>query len=132
MYITPAYASLLILLFIALSVRTVRLRRKLRIPIGDQGTPAMIRAMRVHANFAEYVPLTLLAMLMLELQGTSDLFVHTLGALLLVGRVAHAFGVSRAAEDYRYRVFGMAMTLSAVGMAAVALLIGYLWPLLRD
>jgi uncharacterized membrane protein YecN with MAPEG domain len=33
----------------------LRLRKTLRIAIGDSGNSAMFRAMRVHSNFAEYV-----------------------------------------------------------------------------
>jgi uncharacterized membrane protein YecN with MAPEG domain len=47
------YAALLALLFIALSVRTLRLRATLRIAIGDGGNERLLRASRVHGNFAE-------------------------------------------------------------------------------
>jgi len=60
MHIVPLYAALLALIFVALSVRTLRMRRRLRIAVGDGGDTALLRAMRVHANFAEYVPLSLL------------------------------------------------------------------------
>ncbi|MEN9842262.1 MAG: hypothetical protein RLZZ612_91 [Pseudomonadota bacterium] len=30
-----------------------------RVAVGDGGHPELLRAMRVHANFAEYVPLSL-------------------------------------------------------------------------
>ena len=39
MPVTSFYAALLALLFVALSVRTLRLRRRLRIAIGDAGNP---------------------------------------------------------------------------------------------
>jgi uncharacterized membrane protein YecN with MAPEG domain len=126
MYLSPLYAALLSLLFIGLSVRTVRLRRRLGIPIGERGSAEMLRAMRVHANFAEYVPLALLLILMLEFQGASAYIVNLLGLVLLGGRAVHAFGVSREPEDYRFRVFGMAMTFSVIGMAAAFLLFSYL------
>jgi uncharacterized membrane protein YecN with MAPEG domain len=87
----------------------------------------MTRAMRVHANFAEYVPIALLGILLVELQGNSDVLVHLLCVLLLVGRVSHAFGVSRISEDFRYRVFGMAMTFTTLGVTAFTLLVGYVW-----
>jgi uncharacterized membrane protein YecN with MAPEG domain len=125
MYLSPLYAALLSLLFIGLSVRTVRLRRRLGIPIGERGSAEMLRAMRVHANFAEYVPLALLLILMLEFQGASAYIVNLLGLVLLGGRAVHAFGVSREPEDYRFRVFGMAMTFSVIGMAAAFLLFSY-------
>ena len=54
------YGAVLALLFVGLSVRTCLLRRKLRVAIGDAGNEVMLRVMRVHSNFAEYVPLNLL------------------------------------------------------------------------
>jgi hypothetical protein len=64
------YVALFGLLYLALSVRTLRLRRWLRIAVGDGGNPVMLRAMRAHANFAEYVPLTLVIIFMMERVGT--------------------------------------------------------------
>ena len=124
MYITPFYAAGLASVFIALSVRT------LRVGLGDQGEPQILRAMRVHANFAEYVPLTLLLTLALELQGAPAALVHVLCTCLLIGRISHAFGVSREPEDYRFRIFGIAMTFTALGGSAVALLLAPLLPAL--
>jgi uncharacterized protein len=126
MTVTPLYAALLGLMYIMLSVRTVHLRRTLKIAIGDRGSPEMLRAMRVHANFAEYVPLTLLLIMMLEMRGGSFYMIHLLCLVLIAGRVIHAIGVSRVDEDYRLRVFGMAMTFSALGLAAALLVTGYL------
>lgn len=126
MYITPFYAAILGLLFVLLSVRTLRLRRKLQIPIGDAGNVQMQRAMRVHANFAEYTPLTLVLILLLELQGARGLLVHALCIFLLAGRISHAYGVSKEAENYKYRVFGMAMTFIALVGAIFSLFVFYI------
>jgi uncharacterized membrane protein YecN with MAPEG domain len=125
MHITPFYAALLGLLFFALSVRTLRLRRKLRIDIGDAGNEQLLRAVRVHSNFAEYIPLTLLLAFLVEAGGAHYLFLHALCICLLLGRIAHAYGVSKIAEDYRFRVFGMAMTFAALVGSAAALLLLY-------
>lgn len=118
---TPAYAALLAVLFVALSVRTVRLRRRLGIAIGDAGQPRLLRAMRVHANFAEYVPFALLLVAFVELQAAPSWLVHALGATLLGGRLLHAFGVSREPERFGYRVAGMALTFSVMLTAAALL-----------
>lgn len=123
MNVTPFYAAILSLLFFILSVRTIRLRRELRIAIGDANHSRLQRAIRVHANFAEYAPLTLLLTFMLELQEAHHLLVHSLCICLLAGRISHAYGVSREPENYRYRVFGMAMTFTALLGAAVSLLV---------
>lgn len=121
-HITALYAAALALLFFALSVRTLRLRRALKIGIGDAGNEAMLRASRVHANFAEYVPLTLLLALLLELSQAPSLLVHAIGTCLVIGRTLHAYGLSQSPEDFRYRVLGMALTFTALVGAAVALL----------
>lgn len=57
MRIVPLYAGVLTLFFMALSVRTIRLRGRLGIVIGPGEDASLQCAIRVHANFAEYVPL---------------------------------------------------------------------------
>lgn len=122
MHIVLLYAGLLTLLFVALSVRTLLMRRRLRIAVGHGRNEAMLRAMRVHANFAEYVPLGLVLIYFVESTGASAALVHGLGGCLVAGRLAHAFGVSQTSENYAFRVFGMAMTLIPLVVAALRLL----------
>jgi uncharacterized membrane protein YecN with MAPEG domain len=98
------------------------MRRRLRIAVGDAGNEAMLRAMRVHSNFSEYVPLSLLLILLVESTGASAIFVHALGVSMLVGRISHAYGVSQVRENYKFRVFGMAMTFTPIIAAALRLL----------
>ena len=125
MHIVPFYAAILGLLFVALSVRTLRMRRRLQIAVGDAGNHAMLRAMRVHSNFAEYVPLSLLLLYFAELRGAHPLLVHALAICLVLGRSSHAYGVSQIKEDYRFRVFGMATTLTSLIIAAAYVLYSY-------
>ena len=122
MLITSLYAGLLALLFVGLSIRTLLMRRSLRIAIGDAGNETMLRAMRVHSNFAEYVPLSLLLIYFVEASGANPLFVHALGASVVAGRISHAFGVSQVKENYAFRVLGMALTLAPLVIAAIRLL----------
>lgn len=126
MLVTALYAAILALVFVGLSVRTIRLRRGSRVAIGDGGDKQLARAMRVHANFAEYVPLALLLIFLLEAGGAPPLAIHLLGAALLAGRLLHAWGVSQVREDFRFRVAGMALTFSAIVAAALALLYRFL------
>jgi uncharacterized protein len=125
MHIVPLYASILALLFVVLSVRTLRLRRRLRIAIGDAGNEEMLRAMRVHSNFAEYVPLSLLLIYFVEVSGANLLLVHLLAMCLLTGRISHAFGVSQTKENYRFRVFGMTMTFTTLVAASAYLMYSF-------
>jgi len=125
MHVVLLYAALLALVFVALSVRTLLMRRKLQIAIGDAGNQSMLRAIRAHSNFAEYVPLSLLLILFVEASGANPLFVHALGASVVAGRMSHAFGVSQIKEQYAFRVLGMALTLGPIILAAVRLLFVY-------
>jgi uncharacterized membrane protein YecN with MAPEG domain len=125
MRIVPLYAALLALLFVALSVRTLRLRQRLRIAVGDAGDKMMLRAMRVHANFAEYVPLSLVLLYFVESTGASTLLLHLLCGGLLIGRLVHAYGVSQVQERLAFRVTGMALTLGVLSICAVRLLLVY-------
>lgn len=125
MLITPGYAAAFALLFVVLSVRTIRLRRRARTAIGDGGDSRLARAIRVHSNFAEYVPLSLLLIYFLEMQAGYGIGIHALCVMLLAGRVSHAYGVSQVKENHRYRVFGMALTFAAILSAAFSLLYAY-------
>jgi uncharacterized protein len=122
MKILPLYAGLLAILFFVLSARTGNLRRRLKIAVGDAGNIMLLRAVRVHANFAEYVPICLLLVLMVEMQGASSWVVHTLGASLLIGRISHAYGVSQVRENLMFRVVGMALTVTTLLWSAAYLL----------
>ena len=126
MLIIAPYAALLGLLFVALSVRTLRLRRSLRIAVGDAGNPSMLRAMRVHANFAEYIPFALLLTYLCETQAAPALLVHGLGLALLAGRLSHAYGVSQLNENYRFRVVGMVLTFTPIIVASAYLLFAWI------
>jgi len=119
------YAGALGLVFAGLSLRTLLLRRRLRIPIGDASNPVMLRAMRVHANFAEYAPISLLLLFLVEKSGAPPASVHALGISILAGRLLHAYGVSQVREPYAFRVAGMALTLAPIITAATRLLVSY-------
>jgi uncharacterized membrane protein YecN with MAPEG domain len=109
--IVPFYASLLALLYFYLSVRVIRTRRQEQIPLGDHRNARLLRAIRVHSNFSEYVPLALILITFVELRGFSRWLVHGLCLSLLIGRVVHAYGLSQKKEKYRLRTVGMGLTL---------------------
>jgi uncharacterized membrane protein YecN with MAPEG domain len=110
------------LLFIYLSFRVIKTRRQERIAIGDGGNPRMQRAMAVHNNFAQYVPLALLLMAFLEMQRGPTILIQILCAALLIARLLHAYGVSQMQEDFRFRKVGALMTFGVIGLTALLLL----------
>ncbi len=125
MLITPAYAAVFGLLFVFLSVRTIRLRRRLQIAVGDGDNKALTKAIRAHSNFAEYAPIALVLIFFLETQTDASTWIHVLCGVLLLGRSLHAYGVSQVDEDYRFRVAGMALTFAAIISTAARILFAY-------
>lgn len=121
--IVPFYAALLALLFVALSIRVIKTRRRERVAIGDGDNPRLRRAIGVHNNFAQYVPLALLLLAFVELAAAPLLLVHILCLMLLIGRSVHAYGVSQESENFRFRTLGMRLTFATIALAAVYLLV---------
>lgn len=107
--ITSIYASLAVLLIVRLSIAVIKLRRKYRISLGDGGNEELQVAIRAHANALEYIPITLLLLLMLELNGAPKILIHLLGLVLITGRIIHAIGLSGG--DLQKRVLGMQITV---------------------
>ena len=120
--ITPLYAGLLAGVLFVLSVHAIRQRRQSMVALGDGGVPLLKRAVRAHANFTEYVPFALLMLLMLELTQHPAGLLHVLGVALVIGRLFHAWGITRADENFRWRIVGMAMTFGVLAVAGLALI----------
>jgi uncharacterized protein len=110
MMITSLYAGLLALWFLVLSARVVR-RRINGISLGDGGDKSLLRGIRGHGNFAEYVPLLLLMLGVLEYGGGLPAWLlHLLGATLLVSRLLHGYALSFTAEFRFGRFYGALLT----------------------
>jgi uncharacterized membrane protein YecN with MAPEG domain len=123
--ITALYAALLIALFLALTIRVFAQRYRTRVVLGTGGDRALERAVRVHANFAEFVPVFLVALLAAELCGAPAWALHAAGIGMLAGRAMHAAGMSREPDIQALRSGGMLLTLAAlVAAAALALAAG--------
>jgi uncharacterized membrane protein YecN with MAPEG domain len=82
--IVPFYGSLLAALYIFLSLRVIRMRRRDRVALGDAKHPNLQRAIRVHANFAEYVPFALLLAAFVEFQWSASLIIHLICLALII------------------------------------------------
>jgi hypothetical protein len=109
MFVTPLYAGLLTLWFVVLSIRVVNLRRR-GMGFGDNGDLGAIRIIRGQANFAEYVPLALLLMGLLEIGHRSIYLLHAFGVMLVVARLLHGFALSFGFQARAGRIAGAALT----------------------
>jgi len=122
---TALYAGLLGLVSIGIAFAAGRLRGKLNVSVGDGGNPALLCAMRRHANFVEWVPLALILIALLELNGVSTLTIHWLGAILVASRILHAVGLKPDTMKSLPRFVGATGTVAVVLIASVRLIVLY-------
>jgi uncharacterized membrane protein YecN with MAPEG domain len=127
MPITALFAGLLSPLYILLALRVIGARRSARVSLGDGGDKELARRMRVHANFAENAPYTLVLMGLAESLRASSTSLYVAGACLLAGRLLHAYGVSQSDETLAIRIVAMTLTVSAIAIAAFACLQLTIW-----
>ncbi len=119
---TSLYAALLALVAIFLGGAVGGLRGRKKIALGDGGDEEMIVANRRHMNFVENVPLALILLALIEINGAPAAWIHYMGAPLLVARVVHPFGLSTTTVANPARIFGAAVTALVMLAAAIALL----------
>ena len=114
---TGIYAALAALLVVGLARNVIRLRRQYQVALGDGGNEDLLAAIRAHANAVEYLPIGLLLLLIFELNRGPIWLLHILCGLFIVGRLIHAYGVSKAI--IRYRILGMQITIWLLIIMAV-------------
>jgi len=122
-HVTALYAGLLGILAIVLAGRVGIRRTRFKIDLGDGGNPEMLRAIRVHGNFIEYVPLALVLMALIEANGTPTWTIHVLGAVLVVGRLLHAYGLSTEPGASLGRLAGTSASFLVIAAASL----GAIW-----
>ncbi|MBX3230203.1 MAG: MAPEG family protein [Labilithrix sp.] len=119
--VTALYGSLNALLNVALGLNVVRYRTKAGVSLGEGGSKELLVAVRTHSNNAEFVPLALVMLLVVELCGGASLWLHAAGGALFLGRVLHVIGMPRKAPN-PYRFIGVTITYVLItALAAYAL-----------
>ena len=121
--ITLLYAGLCTILVVILAIRVAYWRFKHKIGIGDGGDRELLKRVRAHGNAIENMPLALILLGGMELNGYSNNLIHGFGSILLVSRAAHAWGLSHSSGTSRGRFMGSLFTwllmLAMAGFAVV-------------
>lgn len=123
---TATCAALLALVYLGLAAWVMAGRLSGNVLHGDGGDDALAKRIRAHANFSEYVPLALILIGLLEMQGAGHGLVQGLLLALLVGRILHPFGMlapPNAPSQFACRGGGTVLTVGVIGIAAVLLLV---------
>ena len=121
---TILYAGILGLMAIGLGATAGIRRGKQRISIGDGGDPELLRRMRRHANFVENVPLALILIGLLEMQGVSNNAIHGLGAALVLGRIMHWVGFGENVSN-PVRGIGAGLSILTIAVSSIWLIVSY-------
>ena len=124
--LTGLYAALCALIVLALALRVIVLRWSTKTGIGDGGARRLAKAIRVHGNAIEYVPLALILMLIVELGGGSGAFINACGIALVAARLCPRLRAHRSAGASAGRMLGTIATFAVILVLAVASLAHYI------
>ncbi|KPP91426.1 MAG: putative relative of glutathione S-transferase, MAPEG superfamily [Rhodobacteraceae bacterium HLUCCA08] len=126
--VTPIYALAVSAICLVLWFRVSSLRGATGVSFGDGGDPALLRRIRQHGNCAEWSALVLILMILAEGMGTPAPWLHVSGALLVLGRLAHPFGLVPETAGHPLRYVGNGTNLLAALNAMVCIGIHVLGP----
>lgn len=120
--ITSLYCVPLAVIFLFHFFRIASMRQELQIAFGDGGNLELLLRIRRHGNFCEWVPMVLIAMLLAEGNGAPAMYLHASGALLVLGRLIHPFGIQTDQASNPLRFAGNTMNILALVIAVVCIL----------
>jgi uncharacterized membrane protein YecN with MAPEG domain len=121
--VAALYAGVNILILLVLAVLVMMGRRRHKIVLGEGGNDVFARAVRAHANAAEYIPAALVGIALLALfdPATPVWLLHGAGISLTAGRIFHAAGLHAGPLNIG-RVLGMTLTLVCYLLVGVGLI----------
>ena len=117
------YGGLLGLLFCILSARVMFWRFKTLTVTGDGGVKRNQAMLRGHANFAEYVPIALIMLILLELVRFDPFWLHVFGGTLVFARCLHAWGMWSTTDVTLGRRIGAGLTFLVMSAMACTCLV---------
>lgn len=121
--VTPLYALPVAAIYLVLWFRVSAARSASGVSFGDSGDAALLQRIRQHGNCAEWSTFVLILMILAEGMGTPAIWLHASGALLLIGRVAHPFGLRAETAGHPLRYVGNGTNILAAvnAMACIAI-----------
>lgn len=122
--IAPLYAGFFGLMLVLLSWRIVRLRHRFNVRMGDGGHTELMAAVRAQGNLIEYLPTSLVLLMLLEIMGFSPHALHFLGLMLVVARVLHIYGINEPSGASLSRKIGTRMTWAQIALSSLSCMAG--------
>ena len=122
--ITALYAGIMMIFALVLSFYGGSFRGKSGISVlfGEPANMELAERIRIHQNFLEYVPMAIILMGVIEINGGNTTFLHVFGVVLIIARIAHAIGLKHDNMGHPGRVIGAGGTaLISIAAALYAL-----------
>jgi uncharacterized membrane protein YecN with MAPEG domain len=132
--VTLATAAVLGIVYVLLSVAVSGQRGKAKIGLGtgaeataalgqEHTAPKLLIAVRRHGHFAEYVPLSLILLMLLELANTNRDVLIGLAAALVLSRLMITAGMGRAAPNLLRAGGNVVQLVMILGACVFALIV---------
>jgi len=121
--ITATVAALIGLLAVLLAARVIVFRVRFKVNAGDGGHAPLAQAIRAHANLVEHAPLALIVLAFAEASVPAwRWLIMILGVVLLIARLASAWGLSHSLGGSTGRQAGAGLTqLVTIGASLLVL-----------
>lgn len=121
--ITAGYAALVGLLAAFLTVRVIIHRGRFKVDTGDGGHAELAQSIRAHGNLTEHAPIALFLIGFAEMLQAPTLAVIGLGGVMLLARLASAWGLSNSLHmESKARQSGAGLTVLVVVLTALLVL----------
>jgi len=121
--ITATVAALIGLLAVLLAARVIVFRVRFKVNAGDGGHAPLAQAIRAHANLVEHAPLALIVLAFAEASVPAwRWLIMVLGVVLLIARLASAWGLSHSLGGSTGRQAGAGLTQLVTIVASLLVL----------
>jgi len=114
--ITSFTTAILAILLVVLSIFTIMARRRFKIAISDNGEMALVKFIRAHGNLAEFAPIFLVLLLLVEINHLlSVTWLWSIALLFILGRFSHAASLLYLEhKTMNFRILGMMLTFTTI------------------
>jgi uncharacterized protein len=124
--ITSLFCAVLTFIFMRLSFHVVSLRKRTQLWLRPDGSEELERAIRAQTSFITYVPIGVVMVACLELNGAPWYLLAFMAMFLVIGRILYIEGVNNPQSNAKKRNLGIAFTFSALLCLGV---LNVVWPL---
>jgi uncharacterized protein len=120
--VSAVTAGVLIIIQMVLVLTVAFLRRRNKQSLGDGGNADILRASRRHGNFTENAAIFVIALALFELIGGGTQTAEIYAGIFILGRLAHAIGLSMKNTSNVPRVLGIVLTVGVGFVLGVRLI----------